>query len=192
MRSLIAIRVRALAVVLPLYGLAAFAMFLWPGMVSRVSDRCGGLSPLDVRSGWTQQGARDLVATCGAAGRSAYIQLQLLDFAYPVLSGAALLVVTALFLGPYGRWGLLALVPAALMAVLDYAENITVWTLIAQWPRVNGTVAAIGGSITAVKYITGFVAFSVPLLLAGIAVLRRLGSRPPTRLPDPGQLPGQW
>jgi lysylphosphatidylglycerol synthetase-like protein (DUF2156 family) len=186
-RSISTIRFRALAIVLPLYGVAAFAMFLWPGMVSRVSDRCGGLPPFDVRGNWTQADARALVQACGASGRSAYIELQLLDLVYPALSGAALVLVTALLARRYGRWGWAALIPAVLMTVLDYTENIAVWTLLVKWPDVNATVAAIGGPVTAVKHIMGFVAFGIPLLLGVIALLRWLGGNPPDRVPAPGQ-----
>src|SRR6188768_3737563 len=96
------VRVRLLVPALLLYAVVAVPMFVWPGLVSRVADRCGGLSPLDVRGYWTAADARALVQACGADGRPAYVHLQLLDLVYPAVGGAALLLVTALLARRYG------------------------------------------------------------------------------------------
>ena len=37
------------------------------------------------------------------------------------------------------------------MTVLDYAENVSVWTLLLQWPQLDPVVAAIGGPISMLK-----------------------------------------
>ena len=174
-RSMIMARARArlLVPVALSYGLVATMMFGWPGLVPRVADRCGGLSPLDVRGRWTAPDARDLVRACGVTGRTAYVNLQLLDLAYPAFSCAALLLATGLLLRRYGGrgWGLL--LPALAMTVFDYAENASVWTLLLQWPHVNPAVAAAGGTITTLKRITGFAAFTIPILLGLVDAVHR-------------------
>jgi hypothetical protein len=170
-------RARYLAPVLVVYGVAALAMFVWPGLVSRVADRCDGLSPLDVRGFWTAADARDLVAACGTEGREAYVHLQLLDLIYPAAGGAALLLVTALLLRRYGGrgWGLL--VPAIVMTALDYGENAVVWTLLLRWPEVDSVVFAVGGAVTAAKRVAGFAAFTIPIVLGVVELVQRGRSR---------------
>jgi len=166
------VRARILVPALLLYGVVAVPMFVWPGLVARVTDRCDGQSPLDVRGYWTAADARVLVQACGADGRAAYQQLQLLDLAYPALAGAALLLVTALLARRYGGRAWALLIPVVAMTVLDYAENVSVWTLLLQWPDVDPAVAAIGGPITAVKRVTGFAALTVPIVLGAIEAIR--------------------
>jgi hypothetical protein len=96
-------RARHLGPVLLAYAAAAGVMFgPWPGLLARVSDRCGGLAPFDVRGYWDAADARTLVSACGPAGRAAYVDLQLADLVYPIAVGAALLLVTALLLRRYG------------------------------------------------------------------------------------------
>src|SRR5688572_7020209 len=80
-----------------------------------------GQPALDVRAYWTAADATSLLQACGAPGRQAYVDLQLLDLLYPAASGAMLLVVTALLLRRYGGRGWLLLVPAVVMVVGDYA-----------------------------------------------------------------------
>ncbi len=151
-------------------------MFVWPGLVARVADRCGA-APLDVRGYWTASDARGLAQSCGASGREAYVALQLLDLVYPAAGGAALLVVTALLLRRYGGRGWVLLVPAIVMTVFDYAENAAVWTLLVGWPEIDPTVAAVGGAVTAVKRVAGFAAFTVPIPLGLVELVHRGRSR---------------
>jgi hypothetical protein len=131
-----------------------------------VSRTCDGLPPFDIRGWWTLRDAQAMMTACGPAGRTAYAQQQLVDLAYPAVLAGLLLVATALLVRPYGyRWWPV-LVPAVAMTVLDYVENIGVWTLLLDWPDTHPAVITIAATATAVKRVLGFVAFTTPLLLA--------------------------
>ncbi len=171
-------RGRVVVAVWVLFGISALAMFGWPGLTGAVSQACHGWSALDVRSHWTAADARDLVAACGTEGRAAYLQLQLLDLAYPLLCGLALLLVSALLVRrlPSRRWRLL-LIPALVMTMLDYGENAAVWNILSTWPAVGDLPALLGGTATAAKRVAGVVAYlAVPLLLLAVG-LDRLRAR---------------
>jgi hypothetical protein len=179
LRALIAAkpRGRTVAVAVGLYGLAAVVMFAWPGFVGRVSDRCGGLAALDVRGFWNADEARALLQSCGPAGRTAYVQLELADQLFPAIAGAALVLATAALLHRIGPRAWPLLVPAIATTVLDYAENIAVWTLLARWPEVPAVVAAIGGPVSAAKQALGFLAHGVLLAALAVAAVGALRAR---------------
>ncbi len=182
-------RGRVVIAIWVLYGISALAMFGWPGLIGAVSRACQGRSALDVRSHWTAADARDLVAACGPEGRAAYLRLELLDLAYPLLSGLALLLLSALLIRrlPGRKWNLL-LIPAVAMIVLDYGENVTVWNLLATWPAVGDLPANLGGVFTVAKHAAGAAAYlAVPLILLTVG-LDRLRARARTR-PGAGALP---
>ena len=184
-RSIISsVRLRHLAVTAVIYlPLAALMFGTWAGSLSAVSRACGGLPPFDVRGWWTVRDAHALMAACGTAGRTAYLQQQLLDLAYPAALLAVLVVATTLLIRPYGhRWWPL-LVPAIAMTVLDYVENIGVWTLLLDWPDVHPAMITIAGAATAIKRVLGFVAFTTPLLLAVVRLVST--SRRRARRPEP-------
>ena len=177
-----ALRTRHLAVAAAVYFPLAVLMFgTGAGSLVAVRRACGGLPPFDVRGRWTLRDAEVMLTACGAAGRTAYAQQQLLDLAYPAALAALLLVATALLVRPYGlRWWPV-LVPAVAMTVLDYVENIGVWTLLLDGPHTHPAVITLAGAATAVKRVLGFVAFTTPLLLVLIrlaAMLHRAVRRP--------------
>jgi len=171
---------RQLGLAAAAYAPLAVAMFVWPGLVASVSRRCGQ-PPVDVRAFWDADDARGLVAACGTGGRAAYVQLQLVDLVYPAALAWLLLVASALLLRRFGGRAWPVLLPIVAMTVLDYAENVGVWTLLLGWPHVTPTVADAAGIATALKRVCGFIAFSTPLVLAAIEILyrgrRRLGHR---------------
>lgn len=175
LRSLITERVRpwhlvpALLVYLPL----AVAMFAWPGLLSRVSESCAGLVPFDVRGLWTPEDARTMVNSCNAAGRTAYIQLEIVDLFYPAALAAVLLVVTALLLRGFGGRTWFLLLPIVAHGLSDYLENAGIWFLLLRWPDLNATVVTVAGAVTAVKRVFGMVAFSLPIIAAVALMLRR-------------------
>jgi hypothetical protein len=173
---------RAVVTVWFLYGLSALAMFVWPGLVGGVSRACGGQTALDVRGYWDAADARALVAACGVQGRTAYIRLELLDLAYPLLCGLALLLASTLLARrlPGQAWTLL-LIPAIAMTVLDYAENATVWTILSTWPTVEDLPAHIGGAVTAAKRIAGSAAYLALLLLLSSATIARVRKQTPNQ-----------
>ncbi|WP_238009173.1 hypothetical protein KZZ52_26075 [Dactylosporangium sp. AC04546] len=171
-RSLIArARPRHLAVAAAVYLPTAALMFGgWTGSLAAVRRACGGLAPFDVRGWWSAADARAMMTACGPAGRAAYVHQQLLDLLYPAALAAVLLLATGLLVRRYGeRWWPL-LLPVIVMTVLDYVENAGVWTLLLDWPDLHPAVTAAAGAATAVKRVAGFVAFTVPLLLAAAAL----------------------
>jgi hypothetical protein len=176
------LRARHLTVAAAVYLPLAVLMFgNGTGSLAGVSRACGGLPPFDVRGWWSLRDAQAMMTACGPTGRTAYLQQQLVDLAYPVALAGLLLVVTTLLVRPYGfRWWPV-LVPAVAMTVLDYVENIGVWTLLLDGPHTHPVVITVAGAATAVKRVLGFVAFTTPLLLVLIrlaAVLRRSVRRP--------------
>jgi hypothetical protein len=179
------LRVRHVAMAAAVYLPLAVLMFgTWAGSLAAVSRACGGLPAFDVRGWWTLRDAEAMLTACGRAGRSAYLQQQLVDLAYPVALAVLLVVATALLVRPYGfRWWPVV-VPAVAMTVLDYVENIGVWTLLLDWPNIHPAVITLAAAATAVKRVLGFAAFTMPLLLVLIrlaAVLRAV--RRPEALP---------
>ncbi|WP_432873498.1 hypothetical protein [Microbispora rosea] len=179
LRSIISfVRPRHLAVTAAVYLPLAGLMFGGSaGSLAAVSRACADLPPLDVRSWWTLQEARAMLTACGPAGRTAYLHQQLLDLAYPAALAALLVVATALLARRYGdRWWPV-LVPTVAMTVLDYVENIGIWTLLLDWPRTHPAVIAVAGAATAIKRVLGFVAFTTPLLLASVVLASAISRR---------------
>jgi hypothetical protein len=176
------LRVRHLVVAAAVYLPLAVLMFgTWAGSLAAVSRACGSLPPFDVRGWWTVRDAQVMMTACGPTGRTAYLHQQLVDLAYPAALAGLLLVATAMLVRPYGfRWWPV-LLPAVAMTVLDYVENIGVWTLLLDWPHTHPAVITLAGAATAVKRVLGFAAFTTPLLLVLIGVagaLRRSVRRP--------------
>ncbi|ETK32259.1 hypothetical protein [Microbispora sp. ATCC PTA-5024] len=179
LRSIISmVRPRHLAVTAAVYLPLAGLMFGgWAGSLAAVSRACADLPPFDVRSWWTLQDARIMLNACGPAGRTAYVHQQLLDLIYPAALGALLLVATALPARRYGSRWWPVLVPAVAMTVLDYVENIGIWSLLLDWPHTHPAVIALAGAATAIKRVLGFVAFTTPLLLASVALASAISRR---------------
>ena len=168
-------RGRVVVTVWVLFGLSALAMFGWPGLVAEVTRACQGRSALDVRGAWGGAEARELVAACGPEGRAAYVRLELLDLAYPLLCGLSLLLVSAMLARRLrGRGWRLLLVPAVAMTLLDYGENVAVWSILSSWPAVADLPAQLGGAATVAKRAAGLAAYlAVPLLGLAVGLERR-------------------
>jgi hypothetical protein len=152
------------------------AMFVWPGLVARVSQACGQ-SPLDVRASWDAASAQGLLTACGDSGRVTYLHLQIVDLAYPAALAWLLLVASALLLRRFGGRTWPVLVPILAMTILDYAENIGIWVLLLRWPASDAGVADAAGVATAIKRVLGIVAFSTPLVLGLIEIFYRVRRR---------------
>ncbi len=178
---------RRVVVSLLLYAVAAAVMFApWPGLVAAV-DRSCGQPPLDVRGGWTAAEARALLAACGETGRAAYLHLQLADLVYPGVTALALALSARWLWARLGRarpgWvrlgasGWLIAAPALLAGLLDYAENVVIWSLLVRWPGSPGMLAEVGGAVTSAKRVVATVAFVIPLVLGGALAWRRLRTR---------------
>jgi hypothetical protein len=165
-------RPRQLLVAAAVYAPLAAAIFAWPGFVALVSRRCG-LPPFDVRGFWDSDDASTLVNACGDTGRTAYLRLEIADLAYPAALGWLLLVASALLLRRFGGRTWPVLLPIVAMTLLDYVENVGVWTILLRWPEVNTVVVGVAGLATAIKRILGFIAFSTPVVLGIIELVHR-------------------
>jgi hypothetical protein len=180
-RSLIStVRLRHLAAPAVVYAPLAVAMFGGSaGSLAAVSRSCAGLTPLDMRGWWSVRDAQAMLAACGPDGRAAYLHQQLLDLAYPAALAALLLVATALLVHPWGAPWWPILLPTLAMTVLDYVENIGVWTLLLDGADTHPAMLTVAAAATATKRVMGFVAFTIPLLL----ILARTVSAIHRRLP---------
>ncbi len=152
-------------------GLVAAFVLLFLGFQLR-SRALSGVPTLDVRIGYTPDGARDVLAALGESGRRLYAATQLtLDVAFP-------LVYTALFAALIVRWHdreparrLLA-VPL-LGGLMDLLENVTAATLAWTYNGASSPLAWVTSAAGIVKY----ACFVISLLLVLIGGVRRLGRR---------------
>ncbi|MBK9723560.1 MAG: hypothetical protein WAW82_00155 [Candidatus Lutibacillus vidarii] len=67
--------------------------------------------------------------------------------------------------------------PALLAGLLDYAENVVIWSLLVRWPGTPGMLAEVGGAVTSAKRVVATVAVVIPLVLGGARAWRRLRTR---------------
>src|SRR5919112_3129650 len=172
------LRPRHLVVAAAVYVPLAVLMFgTWAGSLSAVRGHCEGLAPFDVRGWWTVEDARTMMAACGPDGRSAYVHQQLLDLAYPAALAALLVIATGLLLRRHGHRWWPVLLPTLAMTALDYVENIGVWTVLLNRTDAPPTVIALAGAATAGKRVLGFVAFTIPLVLALVALTSKVRLR---------------
>lgn len=150
--------------------LAAAFVLLFLGFQLR-SRALGGVPVLDVRFGYTPEGARDVLEALGEAGRSLYAATQLtLDVAFP-------LVYTVLFAALIVRWHdreparrLLAI--PLLGGLMDLLENITAVILASAYNGVASPLAWVTSAAGIVKYAC-FVASVLLVIVGGLRQLRR-------------------
>lgn len=154
--------------------------------LAAVADRCGAPAP-DVRFTTSPEGIQSFLAGCGAAGRSAYRDLQLLDLLYPAAFGLFLATAMALLVplawrGGSPRWRAVAAIPL-LGAAFDYVENAAAWTLLVRYPEPATWVARILGTASAAKQTTMWA--SALLVLAGLggAAVERARQRRKPKMP---------
>jgi hypothetical protein len=149
---------------------AAFVL-LFLGFQLR-SRALGGVPVLDVRFGYTPDGARDVLEALGEAGRSLYVATQLtLDVAFP-------LVYAALFAALIVRWHdreparrLLAI--PLLGGLMDLLENVTAVILASTY---NGAASPLAW-VTSAAGIVKFACFATSLLLILAGGISRLSKK---------------
>lgn len=155
----------------------ALALVLFAGhgrySVGAVADRCGAAAP-DVRVAPSAEQVRAFLVDCGAAGRDAWRDLQLVDLVYPAALGVFLTALIALMadrIAPRLR-GLAALPAAA--AGADYLENLAVRVLLERFPESPDWATALLRVASAAKVVLTTLSWLV--VVAGVAVLvaRRL------------------
>jgi len=144
-----------------------------PFSVTTVESTCGQAPP-DVRFSSSAAEVNDFLVACGAAGRSAYTNMQLADLVYPAVFGVFLATSLGVALRRLGAGGP-AVVGLAMLPVLgtafDYLENVFAWRALTAFPEPSATDGLLGVA-TAAKTTTFWLA---GLLL--VAVITMLGIR---------------
>lgn len=168
----------------------AFAVFvafmlvgfpLWRAVNAMPED----VTVMDLRLSYTPDELYAALSALGAAGRAAYVRnILVLDVLWPLAYGAflTLLPLYAFADQPPRRRRLLASV-AIVGVVLDYAENMSVLTLVLRFPdRIDG-LARVASGFTTAKWV--FVTAAMVVAgVAGIRLLRRsLAARVARRSP---------
>jgi hypothetical protein len=100
--------------------------------------------------------------------------MELADTVYPGVTAIALALATRWLWARLGRRGWLVAAPALMAGLLDYAENVVVWSLLLRWPDAPRVLADIGGTVTSAKRVVATLAFVLPLGL----LLSWAGRRP--------------
>lgn len=154
-----------LAIAVPLF--VSSASFSIP----TVEHTCGS-SPPDTRLHTTAVELDQFLDECGTDGRRAYRNLQIVDLAYPLISGMAMASLMAFVLkrlsGSRRRLLVLAALPLV-AALFDYGENAMAWIALERFPNL-GVEADLLGVVGTAKQATTYIA-GLLLLIAAIAVV---------------------
>ena len=154
---------RAILTVLALGAFFVENTFDFVGSVPYFKRLTGGLGSLDLLPLPNPERAHRALALLGADGRHQYaILLVTFDILFPL--------TLALFFREWLRERLRWL-PWATLA-LDYAENVACGVLVATFPHESAAVAALAGTLTALKF-AGYAACLVALALTAFASVRR-------------------
>jgi hypothetical protein len=139
------------------------------GSLAQVAERCGQAAP-DVRFTSSPEQVQGFLTACGAAGREAYRDLQLLDLVYPAAVGTFLAAALASVLSRAARrTRVVALAALPLLASgFDYLENLAAWVLLARYPDPLPWVARLLGLASAGKQ--SLMWASITILAVGIVV----------------------
>ncbi len=143
--------------------------------LTRVS---GGFGPLDVTFGYSTSYVDQALAAYGAAGTAIYARYQLLDVFFPAIY--AVFLSGLLFRLFHTRRSVLAysyLLPIG-GALLDYIENILLFTVVHTYPNASAALINVASLITRVKFVFPMLAV-VALVVGGaqymLARIRRRG-----------------
>jgi len=160
--------VAAAAVYVPFYVLFFYSDL--PFSLPHVQNACAGQPVLDVRWVYGPDDAYSLLSQCGPLGRAAIRNQQLADLVYPAVNGVVVALGLRLLvqaLAPGRRQLQFVVVIPVLAAVLDYLENLGIWTLLLTYPtRLDGVVRVLA-LITPAKLALG----QVSLILVGLLLL---------------------
>lgn len=132
-------------------------LLYFPLSVPYMKDLGAGATLLDMRFGYTPSAAYHLFDALGQTGRDAYLRLLwTIDLLLPALFG--LVLYFAIRRGAFRGWRSISMVAAA----CDYAENITITTLLLRYPIHEQALAQLASAFTVAK----LVLYSSGLLLA--------------------------
>lgn len=119
--------------------------------------------------GYSYQDAIALLSALGEEGRNVYASLQLaLDLFYPLLFALcySALLLWLVGLGKFANrlWSYLANVPI-LVCLFDYAENVSIWFMLAGYPELSENLVAVSSAFTLIKSVLTMTYF-IGLILA--------------------------
>lgn len=148
--------------------LAGSALFFWPGspadaaLLERLrapmfDTRFGGYDAAEVAAAWR---------LWGADGLAHYLRMRWVDAFYPACYGLFFLGSLWRGLARWPRGRLTALGLAALLVLLDYAENTALIALLLERPRVDAGLVAVASALTRLKWL-----LVPPVLAACVAAL---------------------
>lgn len=104
---------------------------------------------LDITFFYTSEKAYEIIESYGQTGREIYIQgTLLLDFIYPIIYS----ILLSLLLYKASGNHITSLLPFSIL-ILDYFENITLLTIIYNYPARMDSLATTAGIITTLKWV---------------------------------------
>lgn len=148
---------------------------------ARLQAASGGFGPLDSRFSYSATEVEAALKAYGAEGRRLYLLGEMtLDVLYPVVYGLFLsLTITycyRLVLPADHPLLRLALLPLATLAI-DYLENASLVTLLANYPRLLPGLEVIAGALTTVKWILAIASLAAVMVGLVAVVVKRVRSR---------------
>lgn len=152
----------------------AFSGFIMPSMEADIKALSGGVGVMDLEFFYSPAKAHDMLAAYGPEGTHLYIIAQwTVDLIFPMIGG--LLFATFLLWLDARRWWWLGL----LMLSADWAENIFITILLAQYPDFSSTTALFSCFFTSLKWATVFFSNSLILFYGGKKLIARYASAKP-------------
>ena len=149
----------------------------FPGSVPNFERLSGGGVLLDVKPSFSEQAIYQRLSGYGEQGRKNYafrnitVDILLPLAVFPALFLLMLRALEGSSIGRFPRAFLLAL--PFLYVIFDFAENGTVLVLLAYFPDRVHLLAAVLPYLTLVKRAASLLALAIPILIFGIALVRR-------------------
>jgi len=136
-------------------GIAAwyFIFHLLPGYDIKTAS--GGLESLDTRWSYTRFDVAQLFSALNTNGQRLYKDFLLMETIYPLIYGSLLIMSMVYLKGKMGRLGKItawmSFLPLSVV-LLDYAENINTWQMLASFPTLSESAVRFGSTVTMLKW----------------------------------------
>ena len=147
--------------------------------IPKVMLYSGGLPLFDMSPlGYSYEDALALLNQLGEEGRNVYRSVQLvLDLFYPALFGFCYFCLFQWLLKQgrlYNRlWSTISLLPI-LAGLTDYAENVSIWLMLTNYPSVSELLVSVSSFFTLVKSTSTMVYFIGLIILLCLLATRKL------------------
>ncbi len=130
---------------------------LFPFSVEKIGAVSGGMGIPDARMYYTYAQLYEMFRHYGPEGRRMYLQLQWVDWIYPLVYS---LILASLLFVVYKKTRLRYMVYVPFMAALfDYVENILLRVSILSFPHMHKGIVQVAGTVTFTKWFLIFVTF---------------------------------